>query len=112
MLGIIGRRMNFTPSPKTQREWELACVRSCVFAGSVLLLVQIWARTFLAGLWRQNIEDLLWPFPFFLCILLLCCSVGAFLRRERMLGSIAAFVGIVTVLIGLLPILLHEGIRD
>ena len=112
MLAIIERRMTFTPLPKTRREWELACVRSCIFAGSVLLLVQIWARTFLVGLRRQNIEELLWPVSVFLCILLLYCSVGAFLRRERMLGTTAAFIGVVSMLIALLPVLLREGVRD
>jgi hypothetical protein len=104
--------MTFTPLPKTRREWELVCVRSCIFAGSVLLLPQIWARTFLAGLRRQNIEELLWPFAVLLCILLLYSSVGAFLRRECRLGAAAAFVGIVSALIALLPVLLREGVYD
>jgi uncharacterized membrane protein YwaF len=87
-------------------------MRSCIFAGSVLLVVQIWARAFLVGLKRQSIEELLWPFAVFLCILLLYCSVGAFLRRQRRLGTAAAFLGIVSALIALLPVLLREGVRD
>jgi hypothetical protein len=111
-LGIIKRHMTFTPLPKTRRVWELTCVRSCIFAGAVLLPVQIWARTFLAGWTRQYIEEQLWLISGVLCVFLLCCSVGAFLRRERVLGATAAFLGILSMLIRLLPILLHEGARD
>lgn len=104
--------MTFTPLPKTGRDWELTCVRSNICAGSALLIAQIWARTFLTGWMRQHIEELLWPFPLFLRALLLCCSVVAFLRRERMLGTTAALIGVVSVWIALLPFLLGEGIID
>ena len=100
------------PLPKRQRGWELTCFRCLLIAGCILLFVQIWARTVLSGPTRQHVEEMLWPFPVFLGFVLLCCSVIAFVRRERLLGSIAATVGILSGLIGLLPILLREGIYD
>jgi hypothetical protein len=104
--------MNSTLLPETRKQWELTLMRSCLYAGFVLLLVQVWARTFLAGLKRQNIEEMLWPFAWPFVVLLLYCAVGAFLRRQRLIGAVAALVAIASALIALLPILLQEGVRD
>lgn len=104
--------MNFASSPKTQREWQLTCLRSCLFAGSILLLVEVWARTFLAGLRRQNVEETLWPFAWIFVVLLLYCSLAAFVSRKRLLGAILAVIGILSSLTALLPILREEGVYD
>jgi hypothetical protein len=104
--------MNLTPLPKKEKDWQLKYMRSCLFAGSILLFVQIWVRTFLAGLRRQNSEYMLRPFAWLFVVLLLCCSVAAFLRRKRLLGSISAVVGLSSAVIALLPVLLKEGVYD
>ena len=87
-------------------------MRSCLYAGFVLLLVQVWARTFFAGLKRQNIEEMLWPFAWPFVVLLLYCAVGALLRQQRLAGAIAALLAIASAMIALLPVLLREGVRD
>jgi hypothetical protein len=99
-------------SKESRKQGDLTLVRCCLSAGSVVLLTQIAVRIFLAGLTRQNIEEILSPFAFFVCVLLLVSSVAAFLHRERLLGTIAALVGAVSAVIGLLPIILQEGVRD
>jgi hypothetical protein len=104
--------MNSTPLLKTRKQIHLMFVRSCLSAGVVVLLTQIGVRILLAGLTRQNIEEILWPFAILTCLLMLFCSIGAFLHREHLLGAIAALVSALSMLIGLLPILLEEGVRD
>ena len=104
--------MSFASLPKTQRAWELTCLRCLLMAGFILLLVQIWARAALSGPTRQYIEEMIWPFPVFLGLVLLCCAVVAFVQRQRWLGLTSAIVGILSALIGLLPILLQAGIYD
>jgi hypothetical protein len=52
------------------------------------------------------------PFAWLFVVLLLCCSVAAFLRRSWLLGSISAVVGISSAVIALLPILLKEAVYD
>jgi hypothetical protein len=104
--------MNVTMLPKTEKAGELMWVRCLLETGFILLLVQLWARGFLSGPTRQHIEESLWPFPLFLGALLLYCAVVSFVGRERLLGMMAAAVGILSAMISLLPILLGEGIYD
>ena len=104
--------MNFTRLPKTQKQWELIFVRGCISAGFLVLLAQIGVRILLAGLRRQDIEEILCPYLFVMWLLLLFCSVRASLHGERLLGMVAGLVGILSGLIALLPILLREGAYD
>ncbi len=90
----------------------MTCFRCLLASGAVLLSVQVWARTVLPGPRRQLVEEMLWPFPVFLGLLLLCCSVLAFFQRFRWLGLLAALVGTLSTVIALLPILLREAIYD
>jgi hypothetical protein len=77
-----------------------------------VLAVQAWARLALSGWTRQHIEELLWPYPILLGVLLVVCAVIAAFQRQRRLGFIAFVIGVLSMIIALLPILLHEGIRD
>jgi hypothetical protein len=75
-------------------------------------LAQIGVRFLLAGLRRQDIEEILSPYLLIMWLLLLFCTVDAFRHRERLLGMTAGLVGIVSGLLALLPILLREGVYD
>jgi hypothetical protein len=104
--------MSFSPLPRTRTEWDLTCFRCLLAIGFTLLSVQIRARIALPGPRRQLVEEMLWPFPVILGFVLVCCAVMAFLQRQRLLGSAAAAVGILSAIINFLPILLREGIYD
>jgi hypothetical protein len=104
--------MSFTQLPTTGKQWELTFVRSCISAGLVVLLAQVFVRVFLAGLRRQDIEEILGPYLFVIWLLLLLCSVRAFRHRERLPGMMAGIIGILSGLITLLPVLLNEGVYD
>jgi hypothetical protein len=111
-LVVIERHMNFTRLPETREQWKLTFERGCVSAGFVILLAQTGVRFFLAGLRRQNIEEILSPYLLVMWLLLLFCTVDAFRHRERLLGITAGLLGIISGLIALLPILLREGVYD
>lgn len=102
--------MRFKPLPTTTGEWEGAILRSTLVTGLLLLTVQLWARVALTGWMRQLIEEILWVPALLLGFYLVCCSVVALLRRQRLLGFMAAVVAILSALVALLPTLLHEGI--
>jgi len=104
--------MGFKPLPKSTGDWEQTVLRSALVAGFMLLTVQLGARFALSGWVRQHIEEMLWPFPLLLGFFLVCCSVVALLQPQRLLSLMAAVIAVLSALIALLPILLHEGIRD
>jgi hypothetical protein len=104
--------MNFTRLPKTRKQWELIFVRGCISAGFLVLLAQIWVRVFLAGHCQQVVEEILIPCLIVTWLLLIFCTVGAFYRKERRLGDIAALVGILSALIVILTNLFREGVYD
>ena len=66
----------------------------------------------MSGWTRQHIEELLWPYPLILGFGLVVCSVIALLQRQRLLGFMAIVIGVLSMIIALLPILLHEATRD
>ena len=80
--------------------------------GFILLSVQVWARTALHGLTRQNVEEWLRPFVALFGILLACSTVVATIQRHRGLALLAALIALLSAFIVLLPILLQEGVRD
>ena len=104
--------MRFKAFPKTGGEWDQTCLRCLLLAGCALLTVQVWARLALAGYVRQSVEEILRLAALFVAPLLVFCSVAAAVRRLRLLSLTAAVVVIVSSIIALLPILLHEGIRN
>jgi cytochrome bd-type quinol oxidase subunit 2 len=104
--------MRFKPLPTTGSEWDRTCLHCLLVAGFMLLTVQVWARLALSGWVRQRMEEMLWPLPLLFGFLLVCCSLIAALQRQRVLSSMAAVVGFLSALIALLPILLHEGVRN
>jgi hypothetical protein len=104
--------MNFARLPDTRKQWELTFVRGFISAGLVALLTQVAVRIFLAGLRRQDIEEILAPYLFIIWLLLLLCTVRAFHYRERLLGMMAGIIGILSGIITLLPVLLREGVYD
>jgi hypothetical protein len=83
-----------------------------LLTSGILLSLQLWARLFEPGPQRQNIEQLLWPWPIMLGVLLLYCALVAFVRRRWLLGWLAVLVSVASSVIALLPILLQEAIYD
>jgi hypothetical protein len=104
--------MSFTQFPKLQGQWTLTLMRGVVYAGLVVLLVQIGMRFFLTGHWRQSVEESFLPCLIVTWLMMIICTIGSFRRSERPLGMVAALVGISSALIFILTDLLREGVYD